>query len=375
MKKVILIMLVLMGVAFTVQAQEQQGEKKLVSEAYDEFNPYWYMQLQGGASYALGEADFTDLISPAAQVSVGYKFSKLFGARLAISGWQAKNYYSRPNFSYTWNYVQPSIDLTLDLGTLFAGWKPKRFFNPYAFIGGGAPVGINNDDALDAQGKNNVNFLKIWEDTKVFWAVRGGLGADFRISDHFAIGIEGNANMMPDNYNSKKGKNNGPDWQFNALVGLKFNFGKTYKHHDAVYEYVAAPAPKKEAPKETKPVVKEEPKTVVVEEPESQDYYVFFDLNKSVIRNSELSELNDLLAYMNENPSSTVQLTGYADKETGNKTINQRLSERRAAVVKDYLVNKGIAADRIATAAKGDTVQPFEEEVKNRVTIAVTNAK
>ena len=64
-------------------AQEVKEEGKVV------FNPHWFMQIQGGASHTLGEASFSDLISPAAQVTGGYQFSPLFGLRAGVSAWEA----------------------------------------------------------------------------------------------------------------------------------------------------------------------------------------------------------------------------------------------------------------------------------------------
>ena len=51
-------------------AQEVKEEGKVV------FNPHWFMQIQGGASHTLGEASFSDLISPAAQVTGGYQLDR-----------------------------------------------------------------------------------------------------------------------------------------------------------------------------------------------------------------------------------------------------------------------------------------------------------
>ena len=69
-----------------ISAQEQ----RIKEEGKTEFKPHWFMQVQAGAAHTVGEADFTDLISPAAAVNVGYKFAPAFGARLGVSGWQAK---------------------------------------------------------------------------------------------------------------------------------------------------------------------------------------------------------------------------------------------------------------------------------------------
>lgn len=375
MKKAILLMLVLMSVSLTAPAQDQQQERRLVSEAYDEFAPHWFLQLQAGAAHSFGETKFRNTISPAAQIAAGYKFNKLFGLRLAVNGWQGKNEYKSVNLKYKWNYVQPNLDVMLDLSNLIAGWKADRLFNAYAFVGAGMPVGFGNDDAVNAAASmSDIGFEKLWDGTKVFWAARGGLGADFRLSRRVAIGLEVNANMISDKFNSKKGKHDNPDWQFNGLVGVKIALGKTRKHHDAVYEYVKpAPQPKPEVKPQPQPEVKPQPQpSQEVRKVEPMNVNVFFSIGKSAIRQSFLPKLDQLVTYLKENPETKVQLTGYADKNTGTKQINSRLSKERANAVKAYLVKKGISADRIATGYKGDTEQPFKTAAENRVTIAVT---
>ena len=91
-------------------------------------------------AHTVGEADFTDLISPAAAVNVGYKFAPAFGARLGVSGWQAKAGWVTPSQTYQYKYLQGNLDLMADLSTLFCGFNPKRVFNGYIFGG----VGLNH---------------------------------------------------------------------------------------------------------------------------------------------------------------------------------------------------------------------------------------
>ena len=80
-------------------AQEVKEEGKVV------FNPHWFMQIQGGASHTLGEASFSDLISPAAQVTGGYQFSPLFGLRAGVSAWEAKGAWASPSRGMSWHRV------------------------------------------------------------------------------------------------------------------------------------------------------------------------------------------------------------------------------------------------------------------------------
>jgi outer membrane protein OmpA-like peptidoglycan-associated protein len=75
---------------------------------------------------------------------------------------------------------------------------------------------------------------------------------------------------------------------------------------------------------------------------------------------------------MKEHPNCTVEITGYADRGTGNPKINNNLSQRRAQAVSNMLQrNYGIKKNRIKVDYKGDTIQPFAKEIENRVAICI----
>ena len=69
-----------------------------------EFNPHWFMQVQAGASYTLGEGPFGKLVSPAAALSAGYQFSPVWGLRFGLSGWQSKGAWVSPQTTYQYKY-------------------------------------------------------------------------------------------------------------------------------------------------------------------------------------------------------------------------------------------------------------------------------
>ncbi len=98
---------------------------------------------------------------------------------------------------------------------------------------------------------------------------------------------------------------------------------------------------------------------------------IFFLINSSKIRAKEQVKVEELVRYLNEHPDAKVTITGFADKQTGNASINRRISQRRANSVALALKNKGIAADRISIDFKGDTVQPFGTKEENRVSVCV----
>ena len=85
------------------------------------------MQVQVGAAHTLGEAKFSDLISPAAAINVGYQFAPAWRARVGVSGWQAKGGWVSPQQDYQYKYLQGNIDIVSDLSTLFCGLIPNVY--------------------------------------------------------------------------------------------------------------------------------------------------------------------------------------------------------------------------------------------------------
>ena len=378
--------LFLMG-ALTASAQDQQPKTEYVS------NPYWYLQIQAGGQYTLGEIKFGDLLSPNVQLAIGRQFNPAVGLRLAVNAWQSRagidysQYATATNTimpgtaKWKWNYVAPSLEFTFNLSNLVCKtFNPKRLLNVYAFVGGGANIAWKNDEAQTVEsqiaayqnqnpnlmydGKQNMRYL--WDGSKVNAFGKGGLIFDFRVSDKVSINLEGNANILTDKYNSKKAGN--ADWYFNALAGVKINLGKTYTE-----KFIPAPEPEiryveKVVEKIVEVPAKVEEKPVV----EKIRRDIFFKINSWKINDTEVDKIKDIVAYMEKYPNSKVSVTGYADAGTGNNRINDRLAKQRADIVVKSLINDyHISADRITFDSKGSRVQPFAENDLNRVSICI----
>lgn len=355
--------LLLTGTSVTAQGQRIKEEGKT------EFQPHWFMQVQAGAAHTVGEAKFTDLISPAAAINVGYQFAPAWRVRVGASGWQAKGRWVTPAQDYQYKYLQGNADIVADLSTLFCGFNPKRFFNGYLFGGIGLNHAFDNDEANAIHAKG-YEMEHIWKDSKNLVVGRMGLGCNLRLNDRLAINIEGNANVLSDKFNSKKADN--ADWQFNALVGLNIKFGKGYKETKPVY-YEPEPTAAVERPQPAPVVKQEQPqeKEAVKEEVEPMKQDIFFALNSARIQEGQKAKIDLLVEYLRKNPDAKVQITGYADVDTGNPRINLTLSQKRAANVAEALKAKGIDAGRIGVDYKGDTVQPYSTPKENRVSICI----
>jgi OOP family OmpA-OmpF porin len=82
----------------------------------------------------------------------------------------------------------------------------------------------------------------------------------------------------------------------------------------------------------------------------------FFDFDKSVLKPQGKLLLDDLVRKLADTEYETIAVTGHTDR-IGGREYNQRLSERRANAVKDYLVGENILASRVVAQGKGD-MQP-----------------
>ena len=341
------------------------------------FNPHWYIQVQGGIQYTVGELSFGDLISPNVQLGVGYEFNKIVGARFSVNAWQSKGGLDVKTYEYDydWNYVAPMIEATFNLSNLFCDYNPKRLVNVSVFAGIGMNIGFNNDEAVDLSDELGSDYLRyLWggetdDDASVRFAGRVGADIDFRICDAVSVGLEVNATALNDHYNSKKAGN--PDWYVNGLLGVKINLGKTY----TTREIPAAPKPVErviervvEKPAPAPAPVVEQPKPAPQEKIRRE---IFFVLRGSEIDAEGMKKIDDIVRFMNDHPEATVDVTGYADKGTGNEKINEGYALKRAEAVAKVLNEKGVAKDRMNVVSKGSREQPFSENDKNRVTICI----
>jgi outer membrane protein OmpA-like peptidoglycan-associated protein len=101
-----------------------------------------------------------------------------------------------------------------------------------------------------------------------------------------------------------------------------------------------------------------------------QEAGVYFDTNKANVQGTSAETLDKLAAIFKEYPKSNILVEGHTDS-AGSEEYNMGLSQQRAESVSEYLMAKGIAADRFTTKWYGET-QPradnatTEGKAKNR---------
>jgi outer membrane protein OmpA-like peptidoglycan-associated protein len=95
-------------------------------------------------------------------------------------------------------------------------------------------------------------------------------------------------------------------------------------------------------------VVKEEPRGTVI----TLSGSVLFATNKSELLPTAAQRLDDVADALNADTDRAITILGFTDS-TGKTDLNQALSERRARAVSDYLVKKGVSAERVTSVGKG----------------------
>ncbi len=325
---------------------------------------YSYLEAQGGVQLTTTNAPKDQLITPTAALSFGHYFSPVVGARLHVNGWQSKSGFSATDQYYKWNYITPNVDLLLNLSNIF-GTNTNRALN-LILLGG---VGLNyawDSDEFTALNLPVTSAPLAWKDNRLSHNIRAGLRLETNMSKPLGISLEVNANSLDDRFNMKT--NDSDDWMFTAMLGVSFRFG----HH----------APKKAAvlpvAREIEEVIEEEvPEMVTVKEKRPVTKTEKVNLHKEVFYAIRVSDndkpsaiMEQVAKFMSENPESKVYVVGYADKGTGNARLNEMYAKRRAETFKRDLVSRHqVDADRVIIDSKGDTVQPFAENDKNRCVI------
>lgn len=97
---------------------------------------------------------------------------------------------------------------------------------------------------------------------------------------------------------------------------------------------------------------------------------ILFDFNKSTLLSSSLPQLDKVSKILSESPDLNVEIIGHTDS-IGIDDYNKELSMRRAFSVREYLISKGISADRISCTGMGATMPLLpntteENRAKNR---------
>ncbi len=123
------------------------------------------------------------------------------------------------------------------------------------------------------------------------------------------------------------------------------------------------PAPVVVPPPAPAPAPAPKPAPVPVKQAISIQAEALFDFDKSVLKPAGKTAIDEAIAKMKQVDVEMVIAIGHTDS-IGTDAYNQKLSERRATTVKEYMVSQGIPAAKITISGKGET-QPVASNKTN----------
>lgn len=328
----------------------------VAQKAEYEPTPYWFVGVQGGIQDTFNK-NFNNwkTITPTAALSFGRFFSSEVGARLNFNGiWNkgaATSVFHKPTAYWNYNYLTTSADILINLCGVF-GNKEYYPVNLYLIGGLGLYHAWNSDEAAALE----ANAYRIYDtsvDKRNAFNGRLGLQLEFDLCRNVAFNLESTYNMHAGQAKTFAKDNK----QLEVLAGLNFKFG---------HKKVAA-----EEEVWTTRIdtiwYNEDTYTPRVENG-TISWNVFYEIRESDYNDVD-AQLAKIGSFLKDHRECKVTVKSYADRETGNPKVNMGYSQQRNEKAVDALVAAGVSRSIITADYYGDTVQPFAENDKNRVTI------
>ncbi|OGS76396.1 MAG: hypothetical protein A2Z94_06065 [Gallionellales bacterium GWA2_55_18] len=205
---------------------------------------------------------------------------------------------------------------------------PNGKWLPFAKLGYGRTNG-NGNALASAVGGNSAHL---------------GMGVEYKFAPNWSLAGE---------YGTGSGKNATTKLNNNNFtLGVNYYFDKPADTPAVVpvAAPVVVPAPATRAITPA-PAPSETWKTLLEDKP-VQIEGANFDTNSAKLRSESVKKLDEVVGFANKYKDAKLEVAGHTDNR-GTKGYNQKLSEKRAASVKAYLVRKGVAATRITTNGYG----------------------
>jgi outer membrane protein OmpA-like peptidoglycan-associated protein len=119
-----------------------------------------------------------------------------------------------------------------------------------------------------------------------------------------------------------------------------------------VQEEKPTEAPPAEPPREQTPPREETPKPD--QAPPPTNHHVLFPVGESSLQEEEKRQLDAIADYLKAHPELSVRVEGHTDS-TGPEELNLSLSQQRADMVREYLIQRGVAGSRLTAKGYGSS--------------------
>lgn len=340
----------------------------------------WFISAGAGAQMFFGDhnkqMDFSDRLTPVYEVNIGKWFSPGIGTRIGVNGLRINGL--TQNGSYSTGEVYDASqglsrqeipyyhvhgDVLFNLTNIFGGYRERRFWDISPYVGLGFMV--TREEPVEREISANIGILNSFRLGRVVDLIVDVRGA--AVNDRFDGEIGGRKF----------------EGLLSASAGLSFKLPKqgwdkpvlireTETVHVGQDELASLRAAQTKLLAELDELrrqladAKGKTATEVVVEKSvlAAPILVTFPINKSTVSNEARVNLGFFADVIKSGSSDVVyKVTGYADRGTGTKAINERLSRARAVAIRDVLVNEfGVPAAQLEIAHEGGVDNMFYDD-------------
>lgn len=337
------------------------------SVATNRFGANWFMGVNVGGQLYLGDyhkmGSNWKLITPVFEVNAGKWFTPGIGVRLGVGGYKAKGYspeaglgrvdhmISTGKYATKWGMFQAHADVMFNLSNIFCGYNETRVYNfiPYASIGYARSLGDTGKDNEPTVGVGLINRFRLSNAWDLNLELRGTMFNDIMDKIQGNKNVEGTAAvMLGATYRFKKRgwtkASNITPAEMEAVQSQLRAMNNENKNLKDEIENLKANANK---PQPVAEPVEQKPYDMA-------NYTVFFNINKAELSEKDNVNLKNIAEQIKANPDTKFKVSGYADKQTGTAEYNEKLSQKRADVVYNALVNQyGVSKDQLVKESNG----------------------
>jgi OOP family OmpA-OmpF porin len=312
------------------------GLSSFVAAAEDMYRGAWYAV--PGVSYLNTDSDLDADNGAGAFIKLGKELSTHWDIQGGLGYNRADEDTNIPGVGGRYKQT------TLGLDALYMFSREK--FRPFVLAG----LGIARNDV------DYSNFAALQDKSKTSWLANVGLGAQYLVNDNFGL----QADLR---HQWTRSDARAPTTSFDAdetIGNTLFNLGAIIRFSaPAPTPVVAEVAPAPVAAPEPAPAPT--PVPVAAPEPCQPKFETItlqaerlFGFDKYELNGDAVVEVDEAVQTLKAHPEfDVVVVTGHTDR-IGSEQYNQKLSEKRADIIKQHLVSHGIEASRIRSVGKGE---------------------
>ena len=304
-------------------------------------------------------------------------FNPIVGARVQLIGGRLN---ASDDFGRKSNWIMPHADAVLNLSNWFGGYREDRVYYAKVFAGAGVHwVNVkNNAGSGFAATAGLINTFRVCKQLDINLELKGILSA----GPDMPRAIAPMAGKYGQIYSATLGvayRFNKRDWSkaysqeeidgyLASIAALEAGLAEAHRNEGKLNERLAAQkAATDQALKDNEALRAQlaNKKDAVV-----ASTAVFFNFDSSRLTDRAKASMQVLKEIIASAPKGQVfTIVGHADAKTGSAAYNQKLSEKRAEAVYNYLVEQGVNKDQLTWKGVGSTENIFPVNGTNRVVI------